>query len=76
MLAQAYHNDAKHPESIESLIVLVNEYPGNKYEKTALLMGGEWTIPMAYEEQTIFFYQRFVNRYSRDKKVLGRSPTA
>ena len=74
VLGQAFHNNANHPESIETYIALVKEYPANPYEKKALLLGGSWALPMAYEEQTIFFYQRFVNRYSSDKKALEVRP--
>ncbi|SMF32255.1 tetratricopeptide repeat protein [Pseudobacteriovorax antillogorgiicola] len=70
VLAQAYHNNANHPESIETLMTLVNTYPNNSMEQQALLFGGEWSIPMAYEEQTIFFYQRFVNKYPHNRKTL------
>ncbi|NRA63642.1 MAG: hypothetical protein HRU19_04120 [Pseudobacteriovorax sp.] len=74
LLGQAFHNDGQHPASIKSLLALVNEYPTSRYERPALLLGGEWSIPMAYEEQTIFFYQRFINRYSRDKEALNVRP--
>ena len=69
ILGQAFHNDAKHPESIETMMALVNEYPRSKFFKPALLMGGEWSIPMAYEEQTIFFYQKFVDSYVSDPQT-------
>ena len=54
VLGQSYHNDSKHPESIETILMLVETYPRSKFEKPALLLGGEWSIPMAYEEQMIF----------------------
>ena len=69
VLAKSYHNNANHPESIETLITLVNSYPNNSVERQALLYGGDWSIPMAYEEQTIFFYQRFVNKYKRHTRI-------
>lgn len=72
--AQAYHNSAEHPKSIEALMALVGEYPRSKFEPQALLFGGEWSMPMAYEEQTIFFYQRFIDLYSRDRRVLSIRP--
>lgn len=69
VLAKAYHNFEKHPASVETLLVLVNEYPASPYEHDALLLGGEWTVPMAWEDQTIFFYQRFIERFVKDPKV-------
>ncbi len=68
-LAKAYHMDSKHPLSIETLLALVNDYPGSTYEHDALLFGGEWAMPMAWEDQTIFFYQRFIERFAKDPKV-------
>lgn len=69
VLAKAYHFDNKHPASIESLLALINDYPGSAYEHDALLFGGEWAMPMAWEDQTIFFYQRFLERFAKDPKV-------
>jgi TolA-binding protein len=69
ILGKAYHNDEKHPQSVETLFALVNEYPASPYDHDALLLGGSWSIPMAWEEQTIFFYQRFIDRYARDAKA-------
>jgi len=69
VLAKAYHNDRKHPISIETLLALVNEYPNSPYEHDALLFGGDWTVPMAWEDQTIFFYQKFVERFVKDPKT-------
>ncbi|MES2745817.1 MAG: hypothetical protein V4655_10350 [Bdellovibrionota bacterium] len=71
ILAKAYHNDNKHPPSIETLLALINDYPGSTYEHDALLFGGDWTVPMAWEDQTIFFYQRFIERFAKDAKVPG-----
>jgi TolA-binding protein len=69
ILGKAYHNDEKHPQSVETLFALVNEYPASRFDHDALLLGGSWAIPMAWEEQTIFFYQRFVDRYGRDNQA-------
>jgi TolA-binding protein len=69
ILGKAYHNDEKHPQSVETIFALVNEYPASRFDHDALLLGGSWAIPMAWEEQTIFFYQRFVDRYARDSKA-------
>ena len=70
VLGQSYHNNANHPESIDTMLALVETYPKSKFEKPALLLGGEWAIPMAYEEQVIFFYQRFVNQYPKDVNTI------
>ncbi len=71
VLAKAYHNDNKHPPSVETLLALVNEYPVSPYDHDALLFGGDWTVPMAWEDQSIFFYQKFTERFPKDPKVPG-----
>lgn len=68
-LAKSAHMANRHPRSIEALLSLVSEYPNSPFEHDALLFGGDWTIPMAWEEQTIFFYQRFVDRFASDAKT-------
>lgn len=69
VLGKAAHMANRHPRSVEALFTLVSEYPNSPFEHDALLFGGEWTIPMAWEDQTIFFYQRFVDRFASDAKT-------
>ncbi len=69
VLGKSYHMSDKHPLSVETLFALVNEYPACPFDHDALLLGGSWSMPMAWEEQTIFFYQRFSDRYARDAKA-------
>lgn len=69
-LGLAYHNSGAHPESIKTYLALATEYPGSNFEKQALLLGGKWSIPMAFEDQTIYFYQTFVNRYNTDPQAI------
>jgi TolA-binding protein len=71
VLGKSYHMDQKHPQSVETLYALVNEYPSSAYDREALLLGGSWSMPMAWEDQTIFFYQRFADKYGRDGKAPG-----
>lgn len=69
LLAHCYHEVAEHEKSIETLMVLVQKYPNTKFMRPALLNGGEWSIPMAYEEQAMFFLKRFVVQFPKDKVV-------
>lgn len=69
VLGKSYHLDQKHPQSVETMYALVNEYPGSPFEHDALLFGGSWAKPMAWEDQTIYFYQRFADKYGRDPKA-------
>ncbi len=69
VLGKAYHFNNKHPASVETMLALVTEYPRSPYEHDALLLGGDWSIPMAWEDQTIFFHQKFVDHFPTDAKV-------
>lgn len=68
-LAQGHHNNASHPLAVETMMYLVNEYPNSRFMREALYLGGNWSVPMAYEEQTIFFFQTFVERFTSDQRT-------
>lgn len=68
-LAMAYHNNAQHPESIKTLVSHVQQYPGSKYNRQALLSGIDWSLPMAYEEPGLFFINRFLTSYKKDTQA-------
>ncbi len=68
-LSSAYRGNQQHPQSIATLTRLVQEYPSSKFNHDALLRGGAWALPMAYEEQTMFFYTRFLNQYRNDTQA-------
>ncbi len=65
-LSSAYRGAGKHPESIKVLLAFADKYPSSKYLRDALLNGGDWSAPMAYEENAMFFYHRFVTRFGND----------
>lgn len=69
VLASSYRGNRQHNNSITTLSQLVQEYPSSKFMHDALLHGGSWSLPMALEEQTIFFYQRFLKLYRDDAKA-------
>lgn len=71
VLAHAYRGNGQHPEAVKTLIAQVEEYPNSPFNKQALLEGGDWSTPMAYEEQAIFFYSRFLKRYDSDKQAIA-----
>ncbi len=75
LLGLAQHNGGQHPQSIKTYLNLATEYSGSNFEKQVLLLGGKWSIPMAYEDQTIFFYQRFVNRYNNHPEAIATRAT-
>src|SRR5690606_29113193 len=39
------------------------------YYRQALLNGGDWSTMMAYEENTIFFYSRFQEKFAGDAEA-------
>ncbi len=69
LLASAFRGDGQHKSSIETLISFTERYPSSKFYRQALLNGGDWSAPMAYEENAIFFWQRFVNNFNADSEA-------
>jgi hypothetical protein len=69
VLAFAYRGIESHEEAIVSLKAIVEEYPGSKYLRGALLVGGEWSTQMAVEEDTMYFYSKFMTRFAKDEKI-------
>jgi len=66
MLASAYRGAGRHADGIKTLQAFVDRYPRSSYYRQALLNGGDWSAPMAYEDSTIFFFNRFVMQYAKD----------
>ncbi len=69
LLAQAYRGNSQHKESITTLLAFVDRYPTSKFARDALLAGGDWSAPMAYEENAMFFWARFVSRFGKDAEA-------
>ena len=67
-LAHANYHIGEFDDSVSRLVSLVEEYPRSSYDRQSLLLGGEWAIPMAYEDRAIFFYQKFLDRYPASKE--------
>jgi hypothetical protein len=68
-LAHAYHGNNQHKESISTLTAFVERHPRSRYLRGALLAGGDWAAPMAYEENTMFFYGRFLAGFGEDPEA-------
>jgi hypothetical protein len=69
LLANSYHNVGKHRESIVAMTDFVKIYPQSKYMRDALYLGSQWSIPMAYEEQTLYFSKKFLIQFPNDPEV-------
>jgi hypothetical protein len=69
LLAIAYRNNSLHEKSIETLMTFSEEYSGSKYFRQAMLNGGDWAVPMAFEESAMFFYELFLKRFSNDAEA-------
>jgi outer membrane protein assembly factor BamD (BamD/ComL family) len=70
LLASAYRGNGQHTDSIKTLIAFVERYPRSTYYRQALLNGGDWSAPLAFEDNAIFFYARFANEYSKDEEAV------
>lgn len=69
LLATAYRGNAQHKEAIATLIAFVDRYPSSQYYRQALLNGGDWSAPMAYEDNAMYFYQRFATQFASDSEA-------
>lgn len=70
VLAHAYRGNAQHVDAVKTLMAQAEEYPNSSFNRQALLTGGEWSTPMALEEEAIFFHSRFLKRYEKEPKAL------
>lgn len=68
-LAYAYRGAGLHKDAITTLVSMVERHPGSKLQRQALLDGGDWAVPMAYEENAMFFYGLFLKRFSQDREA-------
>jgi len=66
LLASAYHGAGQHSASVNSLLAFEQRYPRSGFYRQAVLNGGDWSSAMAAEENTVFFYQRFAQRFGKD----------
>lgn len=69
-LARSYHHSKDHVASIDTVTTLINDYPRSRYKKSALLYGAQWSVPMAYEDHAISFYQTFLDEFPKDSRNI------
>jgi len=70
LLANAYHGAQRHPESIQTLQAFSERYESSKYYRAAVLNGGDWSVPLAFEDHALYFYGKFTKRFPSDKEAL------
>ena len=68
-LASAYRGATKHDLAIKTLQAFVERYPSSQYYRQALLNGGDWSSMMAYEENMMFFFAKFQDRFAADNEA-------
>ncbi len=68
-LASAYRGATQHELAIKTLQAFVERYPSSQYYRQALLNGGDWSSMMAYEENMIFFFAHFQERFATDSEA-------
>ena len=66
LTASAFHGAGQHSDSLNSLLAFEQRFPRSGFYRQALLNGGDWSSAMASEDNTVFFYQRFVQRFGKD----------
>ncbi|MEZ4741445.1 MAG: tetratricopeptide repeat protein [Bdellovibrionota bacterium] len=66
MLAYAYHEDGQHTQSITTLASFTEKFPRTRYYKKVLKTGGDWSVALTFEENTMFFYKEFLRYFSND----------
>lgn len=71
LLSFAYYGGARYRDAIQTLVTLIETYPKTKFLRDASLTGGKWAIPMAFEENAIYFYEKFLKNFSSDAEALG-----
>lgn len=69
LLGSAYHGAGQHSASVNSLLAFEQRYPRSGFYRQAVLNGGDWSSAMASEENTVFFYQRFAQRFGKDSEA-------
>lgn len=69
LVADCQHQLGEHHDSVATLVGFVERYPNSRWNRAALLNGGDWSASMAYEENALSFYDKFQSRYSKDKEV-------
>lgn len=68
-LATAYRGNSQNKKAIETLVSFTGSYSKSRYYKSALLNGGDWSVAMAYEENALTFYDKFIEKFSQDPQA-------
>ncbi len=66
VLAKAYHQHKQHVEAIKTLIAYIQVYPKGSFFRESLILGSKWSEPMAYEENNLYFMEKFNDKFSKD----------
>ena len=66
LLAFSYYGAARYRDAVQTMITMIEGYPASKFLRGAALTGGEWSIPMGFEENAIFFFETFLRRFGTD----------
>ena len=70
LLSQAQRGAGEHTDSIKTLQAFLARHPNSKYARQALLDGGDHAAPMAWEENVIWFYSKFLTRFANDGEAV------
>jgi hypothetical protein len=69
MLAGSYRGDKKYKDSIETLVDFTEKFTKSTYLRQVLINGGTWSVPLAYEENAMYFYKEFLKHFPTDAEA-------
>ncbi len=68
-LSFCYRGSSQFPESMATLKSMVQQYPNSPLIASALYQGGFWALEQAMEEDSIFYHQNFLSRFTNDQRA-------
>lgn len=68
-LALAYQGVGKHEKAIKVLTAFSQDFPKSKFLRPALLRGGDSATLMAFEENVMYFYRTFLEKFPKDEQA-------
>lgn len=71
LLGFGYRGLGRNDEAIKVRVTFAETYPNSSFYRDALLTGGAWASAMAFEENAIYFKDRFLKKFPRDQESVA-----
>jgi hypothetical protein len=71
LLGFGYRGLGRNDEAIKVRVTFAESYPNSSFCRDALLTGGAWASSMAFEENAIYFKDRFLKKFPRDQESVA-----